>query len=120
MTGELRVTHRINNINADTVDQAPILDAQQATVLFKIENTGDIELYQVKAYHDPVSPVNSGWNLLCVLGPMEPGRIRYCKRTITLNESGLNHAMGRVQGRNAIRSATDVVNASNQTYFIVP
>ena len=91
-----------------------------ATVLFKVENTGDIELYQVKTYHDPVSPVDSGWDLQCVLGPIKPGQVRYCKKDITLNDSGLNQAMGRAQGRNAIRSATEVVNASNPTYFNVP
>ena len=118
--GNLHVTHRINNFNSDVVDQASVLDSKQATVLFKIENTGDIELYQVKAYHDPVSPENTGWDLQCVIGPMKPGQVRYCKRDIMLIETGLNQAMGRVQARNAIRSATDVVNASNPTYFIVP
>ena len=120
VTGELRVTHRVNNINADVVDQAQTLGPQQANVLFKIENTGEIELYQVKAYHDPVSPMNSGWDLQCVTGSMKPGDIRYCKRDIILTEPGLNQAMGRVQGRNAIKSATNVINASNSTYFIVP
>ena len=99
VTGELRVTHRINDINADSAGQAPTLSSQQASVSFKIENTGDIELYQVKTYHDPVSPVNSGWDLQCVLGPMKPGQVRHCKRDLTLSESGLNQAMGRVQGR---------------------
>ena len=120
VTGKLRVTHLINNIDSDTVDQAPTLDSSQATVLFKIENIGKLELYQVRAYHDPVSPVNSGWELQCVIGPMKPGRTRYCKKDISFNEPGLNQAMGRVQAKNAIRSASDVVNASNPTYFIVP
>ena len=119
-SGELRVTHRINNINADSPDQAQTLGSSQSTVSYKVENTGEIELYQVKTYHDPVSPLNSGWALQCVLGPLKPGQIRYCKRDINLSETGLNQAMGRVQGRNAIRSATEVVNASNPTYFIVP
>ena len=120
VSGELRVTHRINNANADSPDQAQTLGSSQASVSYKVENTGEIELYQVKTYHDPVSPVNSGWALQCVLGPLKPGQVRYCKRDIILDETGLNQAMGRVQGRNAIRSATDVVNASNPTYFIVP
>ena len=120
VTGKLRVTHRINKINADTVDQAPTLDSSQAQIFFKVENTGEIELYQVNTYHDPVSPVNDGWDLQCFIGSLKPGQIRYCKRDITLGESGLNQAMGRVQGRNAITSATNVVNASNPTYFIVP
>ena len=120
VTGELRVTHRINNVNADAIGQAPTLGSSQATVSYKVENIGDIEIYQVKTYHDPVSPVNSGWDLLCVLGPMKPGQVRYCKRDIILTESNINQVIGRVQGRNAIRSATNVVNASNPTYFIVP
>ena len=120
VNGELRVTHRINNVNADNLDQAQTLSSSQATVSYKVENTGTIELYQVKTYHDPVSPVNSGWTLQCVMGSLKPGQFRYCKRDIDVTELGLNQAMGRVQGRNAIRSATEVVNASNPTYFIVP
>ena len=104
----------------DTVDQAPTLGSQPATVLFKVENVGEIELYQVKTYHDAVSPVNTGWDLQCVLGPMKHGQVRYCKKDIPFTESGLSQAMGRVQGKNAFRSATDVVNASNPTYFIAP
>ena len=118
--GELRVTHRINNVDADSQGQAQTLGSSQASVSYEVENIGEIELYQVKTYHDPVSPVNSGWALQCVLGPLKPGQVRYCKRDINLTEAGLNQAMGRVQGRNAIRSATDVVNASDPTYFIVP
>ena len=101
-------------------DQAPTLGSSQAILSYKVENTGEIELYQVKSYHDPVSPVNSGWSLQCVLGPLKPGQVRYCSRDITLNDSGLNQVMGRVQGRNAIRSASHVVNDFNPTYFIAP
>ena len=120
VNGELRVTHRIDNVNADSLNQAHILDSSQASVSYKVENTGEVELYQVKTYHDPVSPVNSGWLVQCVLGPIKPGQVRYCKRDIDFTDAGLNQAIGRAQGRNAIRSATDIVNASNPTYFIVP
>ena len=116
----LAVTHRINNFNADSEDQAPILDSPQANVLFKVENTGDIELYKVKTYHDPVTPVNSGWVQQCVIGSLKPGQVRYCKRDLTLTETGLNQIMGRTQGANAIISATAVINANNPTYLIVP
>ena len=120
VNGELSVTHRINNVNADSLDQAQTVGSSQATVSYKVENTGSIELYQVKTYHDPVTPINSGWAFQCLMGALKPGQIQHCKRDIILTESGLNQAMGRVQGRNAIRSATNVVNASNPTYFIVP
>ena len=119
-SGELDVTHRINNINADSESQAPTLDSSMASVSFKIENTGDIELYRVKTYHDPASPVNSGWDLQCFIGTLKPGQIRYCKRDIILSESGLNKAWGRVQGKSASVSPTGAINAANPTYFIVP
>ena len=118
--GEMAVTHYADNRNSDTPGQAQSLSSSQTNVLFKVENTGDIELYRVKTYHDPVSPVNSGWAQQCVMGPLKPGQVRYCKRDITLSDTGLNHAMGRVQGANAFSSPTSVINAANPTYFIVP
>ena len=118
--GELSVTHRINNINADTQSQAPTLSSGQAEILYKVENTGKIELYKVKTYHDPVSPVNTGWAKQCSFGRLEPGQVRYCKRKIIVTEPGLNHAMGRVQALNGNLSHTAVINAANPTYFIVP
>ena len=124
VTGRLDVTHSINNSagnsnHGDTENSAPYLNSSPATISFKVENIGEIELYQVKTYHDPVSPVNSGWAQQCVIGSLKPGQVRYCKRDIPVTETGLNQAMGRVQGRNAIRSATNVVNAANPTYFIL-
>ena len=119
-SGELRVTHRINNINADRKSQAPTLGSSQASVSFKIENTSDIELYRVKTYHDPASPVNSGWDQQCFIGILKPGQIRYCKRDISLSNSGLNRALGWAQGKRSFVSPTGSVNAYNQTYFIVP
>ena len=71
--GQMTVVHRVNNVNADTPDQAPTLSGLTAEVLFRIENTGDIELYHVKTYHDPFSPFNSGWEEKCVIGRLEPG-----------------------------------------------
>ena len=118
--GEMDVTHYVDNRNSDTPGQAQSLSSSQTNVLFKVENTGDIELYRVKTYHDPVSPVNSGWAQQCVMGPLKPGQVRYCKRDITLSDTGLNHAMGRAQGANAFSSPTAVINAANPTYFIVP
>lgn len=119
-TGKLQVKHKINNNDADSPDKAQRLNSSQTTVFFKIENIGEIELYRVKAYHDPVSPVNSGWSEQCIIGPLKPGQVRYCKRDILLSELGLNESMGRVQATNAINSATEVINAANPTYFIVP
>ena len=116
----LSVTHRINGVNADTPDQAPTLDNPLGEVLFKVENTGEIELYRVKAYHDPVGPVNNGWEELCVIGILKPGQVRYCKRDKTFTNSGLNHAVGRAQGSNAIINPTAIVNWNNPTYFMVP
>ena len=115
-----RSRNRINNVNADTVDSAVTINAQNADVLFRVENTGVLELYRVKAYHDPVSPVNSGWEELCLIGVLKPGQVRYCKRPRTFSNSGSNLAVGRVQGANAIISPTDIINASNPTYFNAP
>ena len=120
VTGELGVTHLINKVNADTVSQAPILDSSQTSVIFKIENTGEIELYRVYTFHDPASPVNSGWDQQCFIGTLTPGQIRYCKRDISFNNSGLHKAWGRVQGKTANVSPTGAVNAANPTYYIVP
>ena len=119
-SGGLRLTHRINNINADLEDQAPTLSNSTASVSFKIENTGNIELYRVRTYHDPASPVNSGWEFKCLIGTLKPGQIRYCKRDMTLSESGLNKALGWAQGKRSFVSPTGAINASNPTYFIVP
>ena len=119
-SASLAVTHRINNINADRENQAPLLTSSQATISFKVENTGEIELYRTKVYHDPVSPVNSGWSQQCVIGILKPGQIRYCKRDIVLTESGLNKVMGRAQAAKAIIQTLSVVNAANPTYFIAP
>lgn len=119
-TGSMSVTHYVNGVNADNVDQAVNLDSSQATLLFKVVNTGEIELYRVKTYHDPVVPVDGGWDELCVLGTIKPGEEKYCKRDITLPEPGLNYSFGRAQGANAIISATEIVNSNNPTYFIVP
>ena len=116
---QMNLTHYIDGSNADSPGQAQTLTSQQAKVLFKIENTGDIELYRIKTYHDAVSPVNSGWAQQCVIGPLKPGQVRYCNRDITLIESGLNQAMGRAQGANAFSNPTGVINAANPTYFVV-
>lgn len=120
VSGKLRVSHLINNIDADSIDQAQVVDGQQTTVQFIVENTGNIELYQVKTYDDPVSPADSGWSQKCVIGRLFPGEVRYCKRSIVLTEMGLNQSMGRAQARTAIAGASEVVNAANPTYFIVP
>ena len=117
--GQLKVTHYIDKRNADTPAQAKTLSDESAKVLFKIENTGDIELYRVNTFHDPVSPVNSGWEQKCVIGNLKPGQVRYCKRDITLSEPGLNKAMGRAQGVDAYVSPTGVINDANPTYFKV-
>ena len=120
VAGQLKVTHYVNNRNADTQAKAVAVNGNQAEILFKVENTGSIKLYRVKTYHDPASPVNSGWQQQCFIGTMMPGEVRYCKRTIDVAESGLNKAFGRVQGEDANVSPTGYVNASNPTYFIVP
>ena len=117
--GELKVTHYVNDISADTKDKAVDVNGNEADVTFRIENTGPIELYRVKTYHDPASPVNSGWEEQCFIGTMIPGQVRYCKRTIDVTQAGLNKAFGWAQGENANVSATGVVNASNPTYFNV-
>ena len=124
--GKLRTSYTIKkpgtsiSVDADTPDQAVILDSSQASLLFKVENIGEIELYGVKTYHDPVSPVNGGWIQQCVMGMIKPGQVRYCQRDISFSEPGLNHTMGRIQGRNAISGATGVVNAADPVYLIVP
>ena len=118
--GGLKLTHRINNVNADIESQAPALNSAQAIVPYKIENTSDIEFYRVKTYHDPASPVNSRWDLQCFIGTLMPGQIRYCKRDIDLSPSGLHKAWGRVQGKPSSVSPANTINATNPTYFIVP
>ena len=119
MPGELNVTHYVNDNNADTQASAVDVNGNEADVLFRVENTGSIELYRIKTYHDPFSPINSGWQEKCFIGTMMPGQIRYCKRTINITEAGLNKVFGRAQGLNANVSATGYVNASNPTYFNV-
>ena len=116
---ELKVTHYVNNRNADTQASAVNVNGNQAEVLFRVENTGLIELYNVKTYHDPASPINSGWQQQCFIGTMEPAQVRYCKRTISVTESGLNKAFGRAQGEDAKVSPTGYVNASNPSYYNV-
>ena len=118
-SGGLSVTHYINDRNADTQEAAVTVNSPEAKVLFRVENTGGIELYRVRTYHDPASPVNSGWEEKCFIGTLMPGQVRYCKRSIGITEAGLNKAFGRAQGRNANISGTDYVNASNPTYFEV-
>ena len=59
VTGTLKVAHWVDNRNADQQSQAQELADRQARVLFKVENATNIELYRVKTYHDPVTPVNS-------------------------------------------------------------
>ena len=117
--GKLKVTHYVNNRNADTQGSAATVNGNQAEILFRVENTGSIKLYRVKTYHDPASPVNSGWEEQCLLGSLMPGDVRYCKRTINLTESGLHKAFGRVQGEDANVGPIGYVNASNPTYFNV-
>ena len=119
VTGQLKVTHYVNNRNADTMSSAVTVNDDQAEILFRVENTGSIKLYRVKTYHDPASPDNSGWEEQCALGTMAPGQVRYCKRTINLTHTGLNSSFGRVQGQDANVSPTGYVNASNPTYFNV-
>ena len=119
-TAQMRVNHYINNKNADTPNQAVNVNSQPATVFFSVENTGDIELYRVRAYHDPISPVNSGWAEQCKIGPIRPAQTRYCRRDIMLPNTGLNHVIGRAQGVNAFVTPTGVINAENPTYFNVP
>ena len=119
LVGKLSVTHYINEKNADTQASAFNIQDSEAEVLFRIENTGRIELYRVNTFHDPASPINSGWQRQCFIGTLEPGQIRYCKRTISITQEGLNKTFGRAQGTNANVSATSFVNASNPTYFNV-
>ena len=117
--GKLKLTHYVNNRNADTQDKAVAVNGNQAEVVFRVENTGPIELYRVYTFHDPASPINSGWQRQCFIGTLVPGQMRYCKRTVSVTHEGLNKAFGRALGRNANVSATGVVNASNPTYFNV-
>ena len=119
LSGELSVAHFINDYSADTQAAAVDVYGNQADVLFRVQNTGSIELYRIKTYHDPVSPINSGWQQQCEIGTLMPGQVRYCKRTISVNQLGLNHAFGRAQGVNAFVSPTGVVNAANPSYFNV-
>ena len=117
---ELNVTHYINNRNADEPDQAPTVSDPLAKILFKVENTGMIEMYRVKLYHHPVLPVNSGWEEMCVIGTLKPGQVRYCKRDISITESGLNYTVGIARGANAIIYPTEIRDDRNTTYFVVP
>ena len=119
VSGELSVTHYVNNDDANTAADAAMVTGNQAEVLFRVENTGPIELYRIRTYHDPVSPVDTGWQEQCFIGILEPGQVRYCKRTIATTQPGLNKAQGRAQGANANVSATGFVNAANQSYFEV-
>ena len=117
--GKLKVTHYVDNRNADTQAAAMDVNGNEAEVVFRVENTGDIELYRVNTFHDPASPVNSGWQQQCFIGTLDPGQVRYCKRTVSVTHGGLNKVFGRAQGSNANVSATGFVNASNPTYFNV-
>ena len=117
--GKLNVTHYVNDKNADTQGSAVVVNGNQAEILFRVENTGSIKLYRVKTYHDPASPVNSGWEEQCFFGTMMPGQVRYCKRTINVTQEGLNKAFGRAQGEDANVSPTGFVNAANPIYFNV-
>ena len=117
--GILNVTHYVNDKNADTQASAVDVTDNKAEFLFRVKNTGLIELYRVKTYHDPASPINSGWQQQCYIGTLLPGQVRYCKRTISVNRIGLNKAFGRVQSVNANVSATGFVNSANPTYFNV-
>ena len=119
MPGRLKVTHYVNDKNADTPANNVAINSNQAEVLYRVENTGGIELYRIKTYHDPVSPINSGWQEQCLIGTLLPGEVRYCKRTINLAQAGLNKIFGRAQGLNANVSATGFVNAANPTYMNV-
>ena len=119
VSGQLKVTHYVNEKNADTQSTAVDVNGNKAEVKIRVENTGFIELYRVKLYHDPASPVNSGWQELCYKGTLVPGEVRYCKRTISTTQAGLNAAFGRAQGLNANNRSTGYVNATNLTYFDV-
>ena len=117
--GKLKVTHYVNNKNADTGASAVTANGNQAEIVFRVENTGSIKLYRVNTFHDPASPVNSGWQQQCFIGTLDPGQVRYCKRTINVTEGGLNKVFGRAQGEDANVNPTGFVNASNPTYFNV-
>ena len=119
MPGKLEVTHYVNARNADTPAKAVDVNGNEAEVLFRVENTGRTELYRVNTFHDPASPVNSGWQQQCFIGTLMPGQVRYCKRTVSVTHEGLNKVFGRAQGSNANVSATGFVNASNPSYFNV-
>ena len=117
--GKLKVTHYVNNNNADTQASAVTVNGNQAEIVFRVENTGSIKLYRVKTYHDPASPIDSGWQQQCFFGTMMPGEVRYCKRTISVPQTGLNKAFGRAQGEDANVNPTGFINAANPTYFNV-
>lgn len=119
VSGQLTVRHYINNHNADTKLMAVQVNKSTAEMLFRVENTGSIELYRIKAYHDPLSPINSGWEQQCNFGTLIPGQVRYCKRTTNANQTGLNMVFGRAQGHDSNVDVASYVNASNPTYFNV-
>ena len=117
--GKLKVTHYVNNKNADTGASAVTANGNQAEIVFRVENTGSIKLYRINTFHDPASPVNSGWQQQCFIGTLDPGQVRYCKRTVSVTHEGLNKVFGRAQGEDANVNPTGFVNASNPTYFNV-
>ena len=116
----LSVTHYVNNTNADTQPQAVTVDSNKAVVLFRVENTGDVEIYRVRLYHDPVSPENTGWQELCYTGALLPGQVRHCKSEVTATGSGLNLAFGRAVGFGANIGREARTTASNPSYFLTP
>ena len=119
VSGELYVRHHMNGYAGDTTASFATLPfVNRAHLLFKLENTGPIELYRVRVFHDPGSSETTGWQQQCFFGTLQPGEIRYCKRTVDINaEPGFHLTRGRAQGLNANVSATGYINAVNDTWY---
>lgn len=109
--------HYINDQRANFPSTAVNVTGSNIDVLFRVENTGPIELYRIKTYHDPSFPIDSGWQKLCDIESLMPGDVRYCKRSITVTEEGFNSSIGRVQAVNANINHTGIINTSNRAYF---
>ena len=120
---DLTVTHFVDNRNADTQADAVTVHGNQAEILFRVKNTGTVPLYKVRTHHRPAQPVDGGWQQQCVLGKLDPGQVRYCKRTIAVPDVGLNKAFGIAQGHTVIdpgnMGSENTVRAINPTYFNV-
>ena len=116
----MSVTHYVNNTNADSESHAVTVNGDTAKVLLRVENTGDVEIYRVRLYHDAISPVNTGWQELCYTGTLQPGQVRHCKADLTTMEPGLNHAAGRAVGFAANVGREGRTTAANPSYFYTP